>query len=277
MRDFIVLAGVRTLLLAESIKKVFRAFENKGRQSSFTAGCKLIGVSGLSVSEWIYQQKCIRLSQLDLFCSAEYFTKKVSGFEWEKPLPDTKVYLAAHMGCHHDLVAAIIHKHTEPMQFFVPILPTDVHGKRARNMERLSVFGHAIEIGSSNDPKFILRMIKTCKRNSNAKVIIFIDLPRITSGQSINKECNLFGRKGTIISGHIDIISALKADSCLLSSNFCQGKPNKIRCSEVFYFDEPNLFESIKSEMEEQILSSPINWKYLDKVEFYYHNYTRST
>lgn len=276
MHDLATMLKVKGLMMLEQTIQILRImtnFYNKSREDDFASGCKTIGVRGVDMKSWMHHRKRIRIEQLDLDCSAEHFINKANKFVWERPLPDVKVYLGTHTGCHYNVIASIVMQHTEHTQFFIPIMDNLTSSREEKNLKRMEIFGHTIEFGSSNDPKFIFKMIKACRRSANAKVIIFIDLPRVVSVSSIHTNCKLFNRNGSIISGHIGLITGMKANSCLLSNNYVPRQPDKILCSDVFEYDDQELFEKIKSKMEEQILQSPIDWMYLNKIEFFYHNY----
>ena len=108
------------------------------------------------------------------------------------------------------------------------------------------------------------------RRRNQEKIILFADIPtglNLNSENSAKENVYFFGRKGRFFSGVFKLAESLKLSYSVVHGKHYPFSQGLIYCTEKKLFLDKN---NLVGDIENSILNSPIDWKYLDMIEFYY-------
>ncbi|MUK51527.1 hypothetical protein [Aliivibrio fischeri] len=232
----------------------------------------------LNYIDFRFHQASIAISHLEHKLSLEYLQKLNKKIIWSNPMPDVRLYMLTHSGCYYSAVGSIILNHSLGSKFIVPVLPSILDSLPGKSIKRLEHLGYIVEVGSIDDHKFLISMFKAAKKEHNTKIIMFVDLPSSTMSKgSANQNVYFFNRKARLISGHINLITQASLSYCLVSYNHNPFKTDYIRCTRAYSFSYKctldNFCQTLTNEIQHLIKISPIDWRYLESIEFYFHHH----
>lgn len=254
------------------IKKIYKG------NNFFMHSCNVVNDKlKLDYSDFRFHQISVNLSHLEHKLSLDYLKRLNKKILWDVAMPDVRLYMLMHSGCYYSAVGSIILNHKPGTKFFVPVLPKIINTLPGRSIKRLENLGYKIEIGSIEDKKFLISMLRSAKKEHETKIIMFVDLPSsIMNKASSNQELIFFDKKARLITGHVQLAKQVNFSCCLVSYNHNPFGLDNIKCSTAMNaLDETDNFGQIVSnEIQILIKKSPIDWKYLHSIEFYFHHHT---
>lgn len=245
----------------------------------FRENCRLIDEKlHLNYIDFKFHQASIAISHLEHKLSLEYLQRLNKKIVWSNPMPDVRLYMLTHSGCYYSAVGSIILNHNPGSKFIVPVLPSILDSLPGKSIKRLEHLGYIVEVGSIDDRKFLISMLKAAKKEHNTKIIMFVDLPSSTMSKgSVNQNVYFFNRKARLVAGHINLIIQASLSYSLVSYNHNPFKTDYIRCTYAHSFSHEchidDFRQLLTNEIQHLIKVSPIDWRYLDLTEFYFHHH----